>query len=84
MVYDLQFGLFQADEGGALRRGFFANLDETKRNAQKLADEERQEFFVCRFEDCSEVARAFPTRNKTVDVLLEVTRKIDSAGGEAK
>ena len=84
MAYDHQFGLFQADEGGSLWRASFADLDEAKRNARKLAKEERQEFFVCRFEDHSEVARVFPTRNKTVEMLLEVTLKTDSARDEAK
>ncbi|MGD0227414.1 MAG: hypothetical protein ABSF71_34270 [Terriglobia bacterium] len=45
-------------------RGSFADLDEAKRKAQQLADEERQEFFVCRFEDYSEIARVFPSRMK--------------------
>jgi hypothetical protein len=84
MPHDQKFGLFQDDEGGPLWRASFADLDEAKRNARKLAEEERQEFFVCRFEDYSEVARMFPTRNKTVDVLPEVTRKIDSVREEAK
>jgi hypothetical protein len=47
-----------------LWRASFADLDEAKRNAQKFADEERQEFFVYRFEDYSEVARLFPSRMK--------------------
>ena len=84
MASDHQFGLFQDDEGGPLWRASFADLDEAKRNARKLADEERREFFVCRFEDYSEAARVFPTRIKTVDVLLEVPLKIDSAREEAK
>ena len=46
MAYDHQFGLFQDDAGGPLWRASFADLDEAKRNARKLADEERQEFFV--------------------------------------
>ena len=64
MAYDLQFGLFQADEGGPMWRGSFADLDMAKRKAQRLADEERQEFFVRRSEDRSEVARVFPSRTK--------------------
>ena len=62
MPVDHQFGLFQDIEGGSLWRAFFVDLDEAKRNAQTLADEERHEFFVCRFEDSTEVARLFPTR----------------------
>jgi hypothetical protein len=84
MASDHQFGLFQDDAGGPLWRASFADLDEAKRNARRLADEERRDFFVCRFEDYSEIARMFPTRNKTVDVLFEGTRKIDSAREEAK
>lgn len=61
---DHQFGLFQDGEDGRLWRKSFADLDEAKRNARKLADEERQEFFVCRFEDYSEIARVFPPRIK--------------------
>jgi hypothetical protein len=64
MAYDHQFGLFQDDAGGSLWRASFADLDEAKRNARKLADEERQEFFVRRFEDYSEIARVFPSRTK--------------------
>jgi hypothetical protein len=64
MPYDHQFGLFQDDACGPLWRASFADLDEAKRNAQKFADEERQEFFVYRFEDYSEVARLFPSRMK--------------------
>jgi hypothetical protein len=79
MASDHQFGLFQDDEGGPLWMASFADLDEAKRNARKLAEEERQEFFVRRFEDHSEVARVFPTRDTTVEVLLEGTRKINSA-----
>jgi hypothetical protein len=84
MAHDHQFGLFQDDEGGPVWRASFVDLDEAKRNARRLADEERREFFVCRFEDHSEVARVFPARNTTVEVLLEVPRKIDSAKEEAK
>jgi len=61
---DHQFGLFQDNDGGPVWRAFFVDLDEAKRNAQKLADDERHEFFVCRFEDSSEVARLFPSRMK--------------------
>ena len=64
MAYDHQFGLFQDDAGGPLWRASFADLDEAKRNAQRFADEEGQEFFVTRFEDYSEVARLFPSRMK--------------------
>jgi hypothetical protein len=64
MAYDHQFGLFQDDMGGPLWRASFADLDEAKRNARRLADEEKREFFVYRFEDSSEVARVFPSRMK--------------------
>jgi len=60
MPYDPEFGLFVQDEDGALWRGFFADLDEAKRTAQKLANEERFEFFVFSLKDFTEVARAFP------------------------
>jgi len=59
---DHQFGLYQDDSDGPRWRASFCDLDEAKRNAQKFADEEGQEFFVYRFEDYSEVARVFPTR----------------------
>jgi hypothetical protein len=62
--YDHQFGLFQDGEDGRLWRGSFANLDEAKGKAQEFADEERKEFFVCRFEDYCEIARVFPSRMK--------------------
>jgi hypothetical protein len=64
MAHDNQFGLFQDDAGGPLWRASFDDLDEAKRNAQRFADEERQEFFIYRFEDYSEVARLFPSRMK--------------------
>jgi hypothetical protein len=82
--YDHRFGLFQAGEDGPLWRASFADLDEAKRNARILADEERQEFFVSSFEDYSEVARLFPTRNKTIDLHPDSTGRIGSATGEAK
>ena len=66
MAHDQKFGLFQDDEGGPVWRASFADLDEAKRNARKLAEEERQEFFVCRFEDHSEVARVFPPRTESI------------------
>ena len=84
MPYDHRFGLFQADKDGPLWRASFADLDEAKRNARILADEERQEFFVRSLEDYSEVARLFPTRNKVIDLPADSTRKFGSATGEAK
>ena len=60
MPYDPEFGLFIQEQDGALWRGFFADLDEAKRTAQKLANEERFEFFVFSLKDFTEVARAFP------------------------
>ncbi len=65
MSHDLQFGLYQDDAGGFVWRASFADLDEAKRNAQNLADAERQEFFICRFEDYSEVARLFPSKGES-------------------
>jgi len=41
MPYDPEFGLFIQDEDGALWRGFFADLDEAKRTAQKLPTRSR-------------------------------------------
>jgi hypothetical protein len=64
MTCDLLFDLFQDGEDGPLWRRSFADLDGAKRNARRLADEERQEFFVRRFEDSSEIARVFPSRMK--------------------
>lgn len=84
MPYDHRFGLFQAGKDGPLWRASFADLDEAKRSARILADEERQEFFVRSLEDYSEVARLFPTRNKTVDLHADSTRKFGSATWEAK
>jgi hypothetical protein len=84
MPYDLLFGLFQAGEDGPLWRASFADLDEAKRNARILADQERQEFFVRSLEDYSEVARLFPTRNETVSLRPDSTGKVRSATGEAK
>ena len=62
MPHEPEFGLFIQDEEGPLWRGFFADLDEAKRTAQKLANEERFEFFVFSLKDFTEVARAFPVR----------------------
>jgi hypothetical protein len=61
---DLLFDLFQDGEDGRLWRGSFADLGMAKRNAQRFADEERQEFSVYTSEDYSEVARVFPSRSK--------------------
>lgn len=66
MPRDYRFGLYQDNGGGRVWRGSFADLEEAKRHAQKFADEEHHEFFVCRFEDYSEVARSFPSRKKPV------------------
>jgi hypothetical protein len=84
MPDDQCFGLFQAGMDGPLWRASFVDLDEAKRVARRLADEERQEFFVRSFEDYSEVARLFPTRNKTISLPADSTRKVRSATGEAK
>ena len=46
MSRDLLFDVFQDGEEGRLWRKSFADLDEAKRNARKLADEECQEFLV--------------------------------------
>ncbi|MGO8815349.1 MAG: hypothetical protein ACLQVG_11910 [Terriglobia bacterium] len=61
MSPQLQFVLFQDDKDRTLWRGSFADLEAAKHNAQRLADEECQEFFVRRFADSSEVARLFPS-----------------------
>lgn len=61
MSPQLQFLLFQDYQDRTLWRGSFADLDAAKHNAQRLADEERQEFIVRRFADSSEVARLFPS-----------------------
>lgn len=54
MTCDL-FALFQDGGDWSLWRRSFADLDGAKSQAQDFADEERQEFFVRRFEDYSEV-----------------------------
>ena len=84
MPDDHQLGLFKAGQDGPLWRASFADLEEAKRNARILADEERQEFFVRSLEDYSEVARLFPTRNKIVDLRPDSTGRIGSATGGTK
>ena len=41
-----------------------ADLNEARRNAQRLADDEGVEFFVYSFRSFTEVARLFPSRSK--------------------
>jgi hypothetical protein len=65
MAVEHPFWLFQDNEGTPMWRASFVDLDGAKRTAQKLADDERHEFFIRRFDDFSEVARVFPTRSKT-------------------
>jgi hypothetical protein len=62
MPHEPEFGLFLQDKEGPLCRGFFTDLDEAKRTAQKLASEEGLEFFVFNFKNYKEVVRAFPVR----------------------
>jgi hypothetical protein len=73
------FLLFQDAPDGPLWRASFADLEDAKRNARLLADEEREECFVRSLEDFSEVARLFPTRHKTSDLQPDSTRNIDLA-----
>jgi hypothetical protein len=61
MSPNLHFVLFQDYQDRAVWRGSFADLDTAMRNAQKLADEERLEFFVCDDGDLGEVARLLPS-----------------------
>ena len=63
--FDHLFDLFQDDEHGPLWRASFAELDEAKRHAQKLADDEGCVFFVFNCRNSSEVARLIPTRGKS-------------------
>jgi len=79
MPYDPPFCLFQDDVSGPLWRGAFTDLEAAKRHARRLADEERQEFFVLRLENFSEVARLFPTRHKTGDLQPYSMRNNGSA-----
>jgi hypothetical protein len=79
MPYDLPFSLFQDDSSSPLWRRDFADLEEAKRHARRLADEERLEFFVLRLEDFSEVARLFPSRHKAGDLHPDSARHNDSA-----
>ena len=65
MSCDDQFGLFQDGHDGPLWRASFADMDEAKRDGQKFADDEGQEFFVYSFKIYSEVARLFPSRRMT-------------------
>jgi hypothetical protein len=64
MPYHRRFGVFKRKDRGNLRQGFYADLDEAKRHAQKGAHDEGVEFFVYNFENLSEVARFFPPRGK--------------------
>jgi hypothetical protein len=64
MALDLRFDLFRQDEKGPLWQASFMELDDAKRQAQKLADAEGYEFFIFDYGTASEVARAFPTRRK--------------------
>jgi hypothetical protein len=63
MAFDPRFDLFRQDEKGALWYASFAELDNAKRQAQKMADQAGYEFFVFDCETVSEVARAFPSRH---------------------
>jgi hypothetical protein len=61
MSPNFHFVLFQDYEDTPVWRGSFADLEAAKRNAQKLADEERHEFFVCEYGDYGEIARLLPS-----------------------
>jgi hypothetical protein len=61
MSPNLHFLLFQDYQDRSVWRGSFADLDAAMRNAQKLADKERLEFFVCEYGDSNEVARLVPS-----------------------
>ena len=60
MPYDPEFGLFIQDEDGALWRGFFADLDEAKRTAQKLANIRRPSEKIMLAEEPASAADAPP------------------------
>lgn len=73
MVLDAQFDLFRQDDKGPLWQASFANLDDAKRQARKLADEQGYEFFIFDYSTASEVARAFPSRRKANAVRMDTT-----------
>ena len=58
-----EFALFVHEEKGPFWRGFYSDLEEAKRRAQELANEEGFEFFIFRFKDKSEIARFFPAKH---------------------
>jgi hypothetical protein len=59
-----EFAIFAQDQKGPMWRATIAGLEEAKRLAQKLTDEEGIEFFVFSFRTLSEVARCVPNPNR--------------------
>jgi len=65
MPDDHQFGVFKdSHDHGPLWMAIFSDLVETKRYAQRFADDEGCELFIYNYGDYSEVARSFPTGHK--------------------
>ena len=63
-----RYAIFRDDKDGPVWREFSTDLITAKINAQRLADAEQLEFFVFDFEDISEVARLFPSRNSPTPI----------------
>jgi hypothetical protein len=61
-----QYGVFQEDRKGPMWRGFFADLENAKTTAQKLADDDRVVFFIYCFKRYIEVGRFRPTERRLV------------------
>jgi hypothetical protein len=57
---DRRYGLFVQDTTRSLWKEFFGDLEEAKREAKKLADEERREYFVFDISHAVEVDRFYP------------------------
>jgi hypothetical protein len=75
MALDLQFGLFEAADSRPLWRASFADAQDAKRQAQKLANDEGEAFFVYSFKNVTEIARMFPSRGDSpLGIGLERTR----------
>ena len=55
-----EFVIFAQNDKGPLRRAAAPDLEEAKRLAQQLADEEGIEFFVFSFRTAREIARFVP------------------------
>jgi len=63
-----EFAVFAQDDKGPMWRAAAPGLEEAKRLAQQLADEEGIEFFVFSFRRASEVARFLPNLKRGRDV----------------